>query len=166
MISMDERLLKEKLTLRPATSADILSITLLEERVFPTPWSEESIRHDIQRNENALVAVAEWEGTFAGYLDVWQVVGEGQVNNFGILPEFRNRGIGSHLMQYMMDWLVENGNREISLEVRTTNRGAIRLYQRLGFREYGVRKNYYLDSGEDAMIMGKALNDETSETIK
>ena len=56
---MDERLLKEKLTLRPATSADILSITLLEERVFPTPWSEESIRHDIQRNENALVAVAE-----------------------------------------------------------------------------------------------------------
>ena len=97
---------------------------------------------------------------------MWQVVGEGQVNNFGILPEFRNRGIGSHLMQYMMDWLVENGNREISLEVRTTNRGAIRLYQRLGFREYGVRKNYYLDSGEDAMIMGKALNDETSETIK
>ena len=157
---MEYRVQNDKITLRPAASSDVRNISILEERVFPTPWSEESIRHDIEHNENALVAVAEWNGTFAGYLDVWQVVGEGQVNNFGVLPEFRDKGIGSQLMQYMMEWLLENGNLEISLEVRVSNEGAIRLYHRMGFRELGVRKNYYLDTGEDALLMSKSLKEE------
>ena len=157
---MEHRVQNDKITLRPATSSDVLNISILEERVFPTPWSEESIRHDIEHNENALVAVAEWDGNFAGYLDVWQVVGEGQVNNFGVLPELRDKGIGSQLMQYMMEWLLENGNLEISLEVRVSNEGAIRLYHRMGFRDLGVRKKYYLDTGEDALLMSKSLKEE------
>lgn len=157
---MEYRVQNDKITLRPAASSDVRNISILEERIFPTPWSEESIRHDIEHNENALVAVAEWNGNFAGYLDVWQVVGEGQVNNFGVLPEFRDKGIGSQLMQYMMEWLLENGNLEISLEVRVSNEGAIRLYHRMGFRELGVRKNYYLDTGEDALLMSKSLKEE------
>ena len=157
---MEHRVQNDKITLRPATSSDVLNISILEERVFPTPWSEEPIRHDIEHNESALVAVAEWDGNFAGYLDVWQVVGEGQVNNFGVLPEFRDKGIGSQLMQYMMEWLLENGNLEISLEVRVSNEGAIRLYHRMGFRDLGVRKKYYLDTGEDALLMSKSLKEE------
>jgi [ribosomal protein S18]-alanine N-acetyltransferase len=160
VIHMEYRVQNDKITLRPAASSDVRNISILEERIFPTPWSEESIRHDIEHNENALVAVAEWNGNFAGYLDVWQVVGEGQVNNFGVLPEFRDKGIGSQLMQYMMEWLLENGNLEISLEVRVSNEGAIRLYHRMGFRELGVRKNYYLDTGEDALLMSKSLKEE------
>ena len=153
----EERKADGRLTLRQAESGDVLNITLLEEITFPLPWSEESIRHDIERNEIALVAVAEWDGNFAGYIDVWQVAGEGQLNNIGILPEFRGLGIGGHLMKYMMDWLRNCVNEELTLEVRSSNERALHLYRKLGFEEMGVRPGYYLDNGEDAILMRKKL---------
>ena len=153
----EERKADGRLTLRQAESGDVLNITLLEEITFPLPWSEESIRHDIERNEIALVAVAEWDRNFAGYIDVWQVAGEGQLNNIGILPEFRGLGIGGHLMKYMMDWLRDCGNEELTLEVRSSNERALHLYRKLGFEEMGVRPGYYLDNGEDAILMHKKL---------
>ncbi len=152
-----EQEVSSNLLLRRAETEDILDIALLEEITFPTPWSEESIRHDVESNDIALVAVAEWNGSFAGYMDVWQVAGEGQLNNIGILPDYRGLGIGEHLMKYMMDWLITCGNEEMTLEVRASNERARHLYRKLGFEEIGVRPGYYLDDGEDAILMRKQL---------
>ena len=102
---MDNTRKEIPLLIRPAASEDISDIAYLEEITFPIPWSLESIRHDVEENELATVIVAEWNGSFAGYMDVWQIAGEGQLNNIAVAPEYRGRGIGRKMMDYMIRWL-------------------------------------------------------------
>ncbi|MBQ6621383.1 MAG: ribosomal protein S18-alanine N-acetyltransferase [Mogibacterium sp.] len=147
----------EPLILRPAVPADARAIARLEEICFPIPWSEASILHDLCENDLAVVIVAEYEGTFAGYADVWCVAGEGQLNNIAVLPALRGRKIGRKLMDFMMMTLLDAGCAEMTLEVRSGNLPAIRLYKSLGFETVGRREKYYLDNGEDALLMRRTL---------
>ena len=80
---MDNTRKEIPLLIRPAASEDISDIAYLEEITFPIPWSMESIRHDVEENKLATVIVAEWNGSFAGYMDVWQIAGEGQLIDAG-----------------------------------------------------------------------------------
>lgn len=146
--------------IRKGKSEDVDAIVHLEEITFPFPWSRESIRHDMEENPLAVILVAEWKGDFAGYMDVWRIAGEGQLNNIAVMPAARSHGIGGMLMREMMDYLQKQGDEEISLEVRVSNAAAIHLYQKLGFEEIGRREKYYLDNGEDALLMRRALRPE------
>lgn len=148
------------LIIRKGQSEDIDAIAHLEEMTFPFPWSRESIRHDVEENPRAVILVAEWNGSFAGYMDVWRIAGEGQLNNIAVMPEARGHGIGGKLMKRMMEYLQEQGDGEITLEVRGSNAPAIHLYQKLGFEEVGRREKYYLDNGEDALLMRCLLRPE------
>ena len=143
---MDNTRKEIPLLIRPAASEDISDIAYLEEITFPIPWSLESIRHDVEEN-----------GSFAGYMDVWQIAGEGQLNNIAVAPEYRGRGIGRKMMDYMIRWLTQDDNEEFSLEVRESNAPAIHLYEKLGFEVIGRREKYYIDNGEDALLMRKIL---------
>ena len=154
---MDNTRKEIPLLIRPAASEDISDIAYLEEITFPIPWSLESIRHDVEEIELATVIVAEWNGSFAGYMDVWQIAGEGQLNNIAVAPEYRGRGIGRKMMDYMIRWLTQDDNEEFSLEVRESNAPAIHLYEKLGFEVIGRREKYYIDNGEDALLMRKIL---------
>jgi len=147
---------------RPAAKEDVSEIARLEKETFPMPWSAESIRHDIEENELALVAVAEADGQVAGYADVWQIAGEGQLNNIAVFPEFRGKHFGWQLMEYLIRELVRLGNTEMSLEVRESNSIAIAMYRRLGFEEVGRREKYYLDNGETAILMRKEFRAQPS----
>ena len=141
--------------IRKAIEKDIAKIAKLEETTFPLPWSEASIRHDVTESDIALVLVAELDGEFAGYADVWEIAGEAQLNNIAVCESARGRHVGQKLMEALFERLIEAGDSQISLEVRPSNTPAVGLYYKLGFVEAGRREGYYLDNNEDALILRK-----------
>lgn len=144
---------KAKIRVRIAKSSDLDDIYELDMQTFAMPWSKEALSYDILENDNAFVIVAEYEGEFAGYADVWTVLDEADLNSIAVRVDFRRKGIGDAIMLAMTEMLSANGVATINLEVRVSNMPAIKLYKKYGFNECGVRPGYYLDNGEDALIM-------------
>lgn len=144
---------KAKIRVRIAKSSDLDDIYELDVQTFAMPWSKEALSYDILENDNAFVIVAEYEGEFAGYADIWTVLDEADLNSIAVRVDFRRRGIGDAIMLAMTEMLSANGVATINLEVRVSNMPAIKLYKKYGFNECGVRPGYYLDNGEDALIM-------------
>ena len=132
-------------------------------QTFAMPWSKEALSYDILENDNAFVIVAEYEGEFAGYADIWTVLDEADLNSIAVRVDFRRKGIGDAIMLAMTEILSANGVATINLEVRVSNMPAIKLYKKYGFNECGVRPGYYLDNGEDALIMKRETGDYASE---
>lgn len=144
---------KTKIRVRIAKSSDLNDIYELDVQTFAMPWSKEALSYDILENDNAFVIVAEYEGEFAGYADIWTVLDEADLNSIAVRVDFRRKGIGDAIMLAMTEMLSANGVATINLEVRVSNMPAIKLYKKYGFNECGVRPGYYLDNGEDALIM-------------
>lgn len=144
---------KTKIRVRIAKSSDLDDIYELDVQTFAMPWSKEALSYDILENDNAFVIVAEYEGEFAGYADIWTVLDEADLNSIAVRVDFRRKGIGDAIMLAMTEILSANGVATINLEVRVSNMPAIKLYKKYGFNECGVRPGYYLDNGEDALIM-------------
>ncbi|RJX22629.1 MAG: ribosomal-protein-alanine N-acetyltransferase [Ammonifex sp.] len=136
--------------MRPEHVDAILSI----ERVsFPLPWNRETFLFEILLNELGLYVVA-LLGEFAvGYGGMWLVADEGHITNIAVHPSFRRQGIGRQILQDLVRRAVENGLNRMTLEVRPSNIAARKLYQKFGFVEKGLRKRYYQDNNEDAIIM-------------
>jgi ribosomal-protein-alanine N-acetyltransferase len=103
--------------------------------------------------------VARLEGTegaeppIVGYLCLWLVADEVHVTNFAVDPTHRQHGFGRYLLGTLLDLYRRNGARRAALEVRPSNHSARRLYEAFGFRQVGLRKGYYFDTGEDALLM-------------
>ena len=144
---------KAKIRVRIAKSSDLDDIYELDVQTFAMPWSKEALSYDILENDNAFVIVAEYEGEFAGYADIWTVLDEADLNSIAVRVDFRRKGIGDAIMLAMTEMLSANGVATINLEVRVSNMPAIKLYKKYGFNECGVRPGSYLDNGEDALIM-------------
>ena len=144
---------KTKIRVRIAKSSDLDDIYELDVQTFAMPWSKEALSYDILENDNAFVIVAEYEGEFAGYADIWTVLDEADLNSIAVRVDFRRKGIGDAIMIAMTEMLSASGVATINLEVRVSNMPAIKLYKNSGFNECGVRPGYYLDNGEDALIM-------------
>ena len=144
---------KAKIRVRIAKSSDLDDIYDLDVQTFAMPWSKEALSYDILENDNAFVIVAEYEGEFAGYADIWTVLDEADLNSIAVRVDFRRKGIGDAIMIAMTEMLSASGVATINLEVRVSNMPAIKLYKKYGFNECGVRPGYYLDNGEDALIM-------------
>lgn len=145
-------LLKE-LIVRPAEEKDIEGIAEMEILCFSTPWSQDSIRQEILSNELAHYIVAEMDGQVIGYVGVWQILDEGHITNVAVRPEYRGNQIGSTLIAVMLEVGKQIGMVRFTLEVRSSNEPAKALYRKFGFKEAGLRKGYYEDNGEDAVIM-------------
>lgn len=150
---------KAKIRVRIAKSSDLDDIYDLDVQTFAMPWSKEALSYDILENDNAFVIVAEYEGQFAGYADIWTVLDEADLNSIAVRVDFRRKGIGDAIMFAMTEMLSANGVETINLEVRVSNIPAIKLYKKYGFKECGVRPGYYLDNGEDALIMKRETGD-------
>lgn len=139
---------------RFAEEKDLPAMAEIERRCFHTPWSEESLRDDLTGNPLSVYMVLEAEsGDVAGYMSLWRILDEGHINNVAVLPEYRRRGGASEMLEFMLEYSEKNGISSHTLEVRVSNEGAIELYRKFGFKEAGVRKGYYEDNGEDALIM-------------
>lgn len=151
-----------KLIIRKADEDDILRIAELEELCFPMPWSVNSIANEIINNEKALYIVGEIEGKdkkVVSYMGVWQILDEGHITNVCVDPVYRRNHIAYDMMETMIEVTSKMGINKWTLEVRKSNYQAISLYTKLGFKEVGVRKGYYEDNKEDAVIMWKGLSD-------
>lgn len=135
-----------------ATADDTESIAEIEKSSFSTPWSENAIRESM--NAGTEFYVAYFKNKIVGYMGLSKIAGEGYVTNVAVLPEYRRLGIGNKIL----DFVISNSKDElefISLEVRASNNPAISLYKKFGFENVGLRKRFYTNPVEDAIIMTK-----------
>lgn len=141
------------LVVRQANVGDVEEIYEIERLCFPDPWSKKSLEYELEKNPRAFYIVAELEGKVVGYAGMWWIEDEGHITNVAVLPGFRNRKIASGILEVMIDFTSGEGIKHHTLEVRKSNNAAIGLYQKFGFAIEGIREKYYLNNGEDALIM-------------
>lgn len=135
----------------------VTQIAELEKLCFNDPWSQNSIASELD-NKFAFWLVAEENGKVLGYIGSQTVLGETDMMNIATHPDYRKNGIGTALVNALIDDLAKQGSHSLMLEVRASNNTAISLYNKLGFSEVGRRKNYYRNPKEDALILRKEWN--------
>ena len=138
--------------IRRMTMADVDGVAAVEAATFPTPWSRDAFISEM-KNVAARYLVAETDGRVIGYAGAWIILDESHITNIAVLSEYRGQGIGRRLTEGLMQYLSNLGAAYATLEVRKSNVVAQNLYVSLGFIKLGVRKRYYEDNGEDALIM-------------
>jgi len=142
----------QKIVIEKMKSDDIANVVEVENNSFDIPWSKESFENEL-KNKLAMYLVAKVEGKAVGYVGVWKIFDEGHITNVAVHPDYRGQGIGKSLISELL-YLCENeGINSLTLEVRKSNIVAQNLYKRFGFVEEGIRKGYYSDNNEDAIIM-------------
>jgi [ribosomal protein S18]-alanine N-acetyltransferase len=152
--------LNRNLTWRRMRHSDLDQILELETQLFASPWSRQMFEEELRETKHVLPLVLEEAGSIAGYLITYFVADELHIANVGTAPGLQRRGIGERMMQSLLDRAREDGFMLAHLEVRRSNRAAITLYEKLGFRIVGVRKNYYQQEKEDALLMTLLLHQE------
>ncbi|MCH5286881.1 MAG: ribosomal protein S18-alanine N-acetyltransferase [Christensenellaceae bacterium] len=138
--------------IRRMTDADVDAVAAVEAATFPTPWSRDAFASEM-RNAAARYLVAEVGGRVVGFAGAWIILDESHVTNIAVLKDHRGQGLGRALTAGLMQYLSNLGAAYVTLEVRRSNIIAQTLYESLGFIRLGVRKRYYEDNGEDALIM-------------
>jgi ribosomal-protein-alanine N-acetyltransferase len=128
-------------------------VMVVENLSFKIPWSRNSFLEELNTNDLAIYFVATSGGQVIGYGGLWKIFDEGHITNIAIHPEFRRCGAASKIMEKILNVCDENGIKSLTLEVRKTNFSAQNLYKKYGFKIEGIRKEYYTDTGEDALIM-------------
>ena len=132
----------------------VLQIAQIEKMCFSSPWSERSIESELT-NPLALWLVAVDNDRVAGYVGSQSVMGEADMMNLAVDPEYRRMGVGNRLVEMLIDALSEEAVHSLTLEVRASNVGAISLYEKMGFQQVGRRPGYYSNPKEDALILRK-----------
>ena len=134
----------------PMTTEDAKALAELDKLSFAVPWSEKSFLEEAN-NRLARYFVAKDEGKIIGYGGIWLVSGEGNITNIAVHPEWRKKGIASKILEELIK--SAEGCGQIFLEVRESNIAAISLYEKHGFKNCGVRKNFYHSPVENGIIM-------------
>jgi ribosomal-protein-alanine N-acetyltransferase len=141
------------LRIEPMGLADLPAVHAIERASFFPPWPDEAYRNELQTNRLATYLVARLDDVVIGFAGLWLMVDEAHVTTFAVDPAWRRRTVGERLLVALLDVAMARGAREATLEVRLSNMGARRLYEKYGFRPVGLRPRYYTDNGEDALIM-------------
>jgi|PlaIllAssembly_1097288.scaffolds.fasta_scaffold00532_2 ribosomal-protein-alanine N-acetyltransferase len=133
---------------------DLPGVLEIERLSFPAAWSERMFRDELKSPlSRNFVARRASDLRVAGYINFWIFAGEVHLNNVAVHPELRGKGIGSLLLGHMVMKAKHEDARWLTLEVRPSNRAAIALYEKFGFKVKGIRPRYYTDTLEDAFIM-------------
>ncbi|MEA5004232.1 MAG: ribosomal protein S18-alanine N-acetyltransferase [Christensenella sp.] len=141
------------ISIRRAQIGDLEQIHYCENTSFEFPWSYAMLYDDIIENENTVYLVVELKGQIIGYGGMWIIFDEAHITNVCILPEYRGKGYAYSLMRELIEVAKEHDADAMSLEVRVSNKAALRLYKKCGFTIHGIRKRYYSNNGEDAYVM-------------
>ena len=139
--------------IRRMTLPDVRQVHEIEEQAFSKPWSFESFLAELESNRCARYLVAERKGEIVAYAGAWLVLEEGHITNVAVRACERGKGIGKAIVKALMQYAANLGIRYMTLEVRKSNVAAQSLYRSLGFLEVGLRKRYYEDNDEDALLM-------------
>jgi ribosomal-protein-alanine N-acetyltransferase len=140
--------------LRRLQLRDLTAVEEIERSSYPTPWSRSMFAGELTKPASICLGAFEGEsGDLVGYLIISRYVDAWHVMNVAVAPEHRRRGIASGLLERLFELTAGDGRRGYTLEVRISNTSAIKLYERAGFRRRGIRRGYYTDNREDALIM-------------
>lgn len=143
--------------IRPMELGDLDQVEEVEKKSFTSLWTKSLYRRELLENSFASYFVIEIDQKVIGFCGLWLVIDEAQVTNIAVDPSYRGHGYGSLLFQYMIKHAMEKGATNLSLEVRKSNNQAQSLYRKFGLEKAGVRKNYYTDNNEDAIVMWVGL---------
>jgi ribosomal-protein-alanine N-acetyltransferase len=144
---------------------DIDAVQLVERASFPVPWPANAFRHELTQNKNAHYIIAKEGERVVGYAGLWLSLDEAHITTFAVLPDYRRRKIGERMLVALFDRALKLGAEWLTLEVRASNLPAQRLYEKYGFRPAGIRRRYYSDNNEDAIIMWtERLKDRSVQT--
>ena len=143
--------------LRNLRLRDLAAIERIERRSYPTPWSRSMFAGELTKSSTFCLGAydTDTDGALIGYLIISRYVDAWHVMNVAVAPNYRGRGIATRLLEQLFEQTAGDGRRGYTLEVRVSNKSAIRLYEKLGFKARGVRRGYYTDNREDALIMWK-----------
>ncbi len=154
---LEEKQKAEEISFRPMKKGDLDAIAELEKKCFPTsPWSKKMIEDDY-KNGLTYYIICEKAGKVIGYGGMWHVINEGHITNIAIAPEEQGKGFGRRLMNEIVSLAKEKRMIGITLEVRAGNKRALNLYESIGFKQEGIRPEYYSDTRESALIMWKKM---------
>ncbi|WP_085993410.1 ribosomal protein S18-alanine N-acetyltransferase [Oceanobacillus senegalensis] len=142
-----------EVVIRKMEFTDVEQVLEVERASFTTPWTTDVFYQEIVDNHHAHYFVLEVDEKIVGYVGIWIVVDDAQITNIAIMPDYRGQSLGERLFGFVIQLLQHIGAKRLSLEVRVSNIAAQRLYRKFGLVPGGIRKNYYTDSGEDAIVM-------------
>lgn len=137
--------------IRRARPHDLDAVVAIEEKSFPTPWSRSLLASELDQ-PGSIYLVAEMDGEVVGFVGLWHVMDEGHICTLAVDDGSRGRGLGELLVLTALDAAVEVGSDAVHLEYRVGNDPAAKLYAKLGFERVGLRRGYYSDTGEDAVL--------------
>jgi ribosomal-protein-alanine N-acetyltransferase len=145
-----------RVELRGLQMRDLNAIEKIERASYPTPWSRSMFASELAKPSSICLGAFDLaSGDLVGYLVISRYVDAWHVMNVAVALEHRRRGIATTLLERLFELTAGRGKRGYTLEVRISNAEAIALYERLGFKARGVRRGYYTDNREDALIMWK-----------
>ena len=148
------------MTILPVGSECLRDILAIENASFSDPWSEESFREAFRSDLTTVYGVFDDAGMLCGYACLCVIDEEAELYNIASAPECRRQGVGQALLRRVLSDCEARGVRSIYLEVRASNAAALGLYEKVGFMRLGVRRRYYSDPTEDAVIMKKSIRKE------
>ncbi|NMB43633.1 MAG: ribosomal protein S18-alanine N-acetyltransferase [Clostridiales bacterium] len=140
------------MVIRPMAMEDIERVCEIEKDTFSLPWKASDFEAAIQDTNN-IYLVAQVDDMLVAYCGLWGIVGEGHINNVAVAKEYRHQGIAYKMLSELIKEARLRGIETFTLEVRISNEGAINLYKKLGFKNAGIRPNFYIFPTEDALIM-------------
>lgn len=139
--------------LAPMRRRHLRQVLRIEARVYPRPWSLTLFMSELSLRSTRVYYVARIDGATVGYCGLMLTGEEAHVTTIAVAPEWHRHKVGTRLMLQMATVARARGARQLSLEVRVGNTGAQALYHRFGFQPAGIRKNYYTETNEDALVM-------------
>lgn len=143
-----------KIIIKPMEKTDVDNVIAIEAKAYGEHhWSKESFMNELANELARYYSAFDENGELVGYAGCWQILEEVHITNIAVSPDFRRNKIGEKLLRQIIDDCYKNKAKYITLEVRVSNIPAISLYEKFGFKSLGVRKGYYQNNNEDALIM-------------
>jgi [ribosomal protein S18]-alanine N-acetyltransferase len=139
--------------LRRLDARDLDTVEAIERASYPTPWSRSMFAAELRKPSALALGAYSETGELVAYSFASRYVDAWHVMNVAVAPEYREQGIATQLLERLFEVTADDQRRGYTLEVRVSNHAAIRLYERLGFEPRGLRRGYYTDNREDALIM-------------
>jgi ribosomal-protein-alanine N-acetyltransferase len=148
---------RQQLVIEPMRESDVPTVQEIERRIFSTPWPRNAYYRELSSRSSAHYVVLRNEsddgGEILGYGGMWRMYDEAHVTTIGVRHDLQHRGYGRVLFAGLVQAAYDMGAKWVTLEVRTSNDAAMRMYEGFGFKVIGRRKGYYTDNGEDAIVM-------------
>ncbi|MFA4016516.1 MAG: hypothetical protein RUDDFDWM_001626 [Candidatus Fervidibacterota bacterium] len=142
-----------ELKIEPMHISDLDEVLAIENASFSQPWTRNMFEDDLLYSERTCYIVARLHGRVVGYAGMWLIGDEAHITTIAVHPDFRRRGIGNTLMRSLLLEAMRRGARWATLEVRASNKPAQQLYMKWGFKVVGIRRNYYSNPQEDALVL-------------